>query len=176
MPVVGMRERQARKVAVFEVLFAQHETRLRRHVECFVADDDDVYDLVADVFRLGWEKLNAERPWGLVWLLRTAQNKLRDRDRRAGRGKRAMDALRLDRTHRLGELEPLERVAIADALEVLTRHERQVVVMTYWDELSAGEIAEVLQLSQGSVWTTLSRARTKLRVKLTDAEGGVSGG
>lgn len=173
--VASMRERQARKGLAFSALFDEYEPRVRRHIECSVADDDDVDDLVADVFKLGWEKLNPDRPWGLTWLLRTAQNKLRDRDRRSGRGARAIEALQADKAHRPGALDPIERLAVSDALATLTPHERQVVVLTYWDELSAGEIAEVLRLSRGSVWTTLSRAREKLRSTLADAEGGVSG-
>lgn len=173
---MGMHERTARKGEVFSALFDEHVSRVRRHVECYLADDDDVQDVVADVFRLGWEKLNPDQPWGLTWLLRSAQNKLRDRERKEGRGARALEALQRDGTHQREEIHPLERVAVLDALSVLTNHERQVVVLTYWDELSAGEVAEVLQLSPGSVWTTLSRARVKLRSKLSNADEGASDG
>ena len=49
---------------------------------------------------------------------------------------------------------------------VLTPRERRIVILAYWDRLAAGEIAELLRCSQGTVWTTLSRARRKLQSEL----------
>lgn len=50
-------------------------------MECVLDDDDEVSDLVSEVFSLAWVKLDVLRPLGLIWLLRTADNKLKDRDR-----------------------------------------------------------------------------------------------
>ncbi len=60
----------------------------------------------------------------------------------------------------------MERIALLAAVASLNARERQVVVLTYWDELSAGQIAEVLRTTEGAVWTTLTRARGKLRREL----------
>lgn len=164
-----------RRRAVFAEVFDTNWSRVRRHIEAYVDDSDEVDELVSDVFGLAWEKLKPAHPMGLPWLLRTADNKLRDRDRRTRSRDRAMEALVRgveDRPHAVDEL---ERVAVRDAVSALSSHERRVVIMTYWDELSAGEIAETLRCSQGSVWTTLSRARGKLRDRLgLSPDGGES--
>lgn len=67
-------------------------------------------------------------------------------------------------------IHPLDALALQQAMKSLNARERQVVVLTYWDELSAGEIADVLRSSQAAVWTTLTRARAKLRAQLEPRE------
>lgn len=45
------------------------------------------------------------------------------------------------------------------------RH-RQMLILCYFEELSAEEIAEVLGISTGAVYTRLHRAREKLKALL----------
>ncbi|WP_331908514.1 sigma-70 family RNA polymerase sigma factor [Microbacterium sp.] len=167
----------AQKEAAFSALFEQFWARVKRHIEAFVDDGEEVDELVSDVFGVAWEKLKPDRPMELPWLLRTADNKVRDRDRRARSRSRAMEALVRGAAVQPGSLDDLDKVAVRDAVAALSGHERRVVILTYWDELSAGEIAETLRCSQGSVWTTLSRARRKLREQLgLTADGGEGDG
>lgn len=161
-----------RRRRVFDALFDEHWARVRHHVECFVEGDAEVDEIVADVFGVAWEKLRPDAPMGLPWLLRTADNKMRDRDRRRRSRDRALEALTREVSVRPFAMDALDRFVVRDALSVLSDRERRVVVLTYWDELSAGEIAEVLRCSQGAVWTALSRARTKLRSRLELPDGG----
>lgn len=167
---------EADRRRVFEELYDSHWGRVRHHVECFVDDDAEVDELVADVFRVAWEKLRPETPMGLPWLLRTADNKMRDRERRSRSRDRALEALTRDAAAQKLALDALDKLEVREALLSLSDRERRVVVLTYWDELSAGEIAEVLRCSQGSVWTALSRARVKLRSKLGLPDGGGDSG
>lgn len=131
-----------------------------------VDDPDEVSDLVSDVFTLAWSKLDERKPLGLIWLLRAADNKLKDRERRRRSEVRAMDALR----HGVGgrrQSDVLDAIAVRHAIETaLTPREKRMVVLFYWDRLAAGEIAELLRCSQSVVFTTLSRARVKLEREL----------
>ncbi|GAA3661535.1 RNA polymerase sigma factor [Microbacterium marinilacus] len=161
------------KETAFRDLFDQYLPRVRAHLECLVEEQDEVDELTAEVFVVAWRKLDPRRPMSLPWLLRTADNKLRDRTRSASSRARALDALSRGLQSPKQPLHPLEALALRQALAKLTARERQVVVLTYWDELSAGEVAEALRCSQASVWTTLSRARAKLRKQL-EANGGRS--
>lgn len=153
-------------------MYAENIVRVRRHIQRVVEDDAEADEIVADVFRIAWEKLNPRSPFRLPWLLRTADNRIRNRQKREVSRHRAMAAL-LRGTPARGE-DPSDSIAVRRALETLTARERRVVTMTYWDQLSAGEIAEVLHMSQGSVWTMLTRARAKLRAEL-DVSGEVDG-
>lgn len=167
-PTVGVRkqERDALRAATFQGIFEQNWSRVRHHIECVIDDPDEVSDLVSDVFSLAWSKLDVRKPLGLIWLLRVADNKLKDLERRARTEVRAMDALRSG-----SGLQPdsdiLDAIAVRHAIDVvLTARERQMVILFYWDRLAAGEIAELLRCSQPVVFTTLSRARAKLHVEL----------
>lgn len=159
-------ELQAHKIAVFNRLFDDYWAPIRRHVESVLEDEQDVSDLVADVFVVVWEKLKPAKPWGLPSLIRTADNKLKDFHRKAGTSAKTIAALQV-RGIPGRKFDVLDAFSIRQALNtVLTPRERRIVVLAYWDQLSAGEIAEVLECSQSSAWTTLCRARSKLAIAL----------
>lgn len=154
------------KAVVYRQLFDEYWPRVHRHLECFVDDPAEVEELTAEVLLIAWRKLDPAHPMGLRWFLRTADNKLRDRSRSARSRDSAVEALTRGLSSPTEPLDPMEVLALRRALTALSARERQVVVLTYWDELSAGEVAETLRTSQGAVWTTLTRARAKLRAEL----------
>lgn len=55
------------------------------------------------------------------------------------------------------------RDAVLQALAVLTRRERAVVVLRYWHDLSEAQIAEELGVAPGTVKSTSARALARLR-------------
>jgi RNA polymerase sigma-70 factor (sigma-E family) len=55
------------------------------------------------------------------------------------------------------------RDAVLQALAVLSRRQRAVIVLRYYEDLSEAEIAAALGCSAGTVKSTASRAMTKLR-------------
>lgn len=59
---------------------------------------------------------------------------------------------------------------IADILEELSKKERLVIALYYYEELTQKEIAEVLSISEGRVSQLHSQALLKLRVKLLNSE------
>lgn len=159
------------KEVLYRTLFDEYWPRVRRHVACFVDNPEEVDEIAAEVFVVAWRKLNPAKPMGLRWFLRVADNKLRDVMRRGQSRTRAIEAMTRG-MQASDELHPLEALALRQALQSLNARERQVVVLTYWDGLSAGEVSEVLRCSQAAVWTTLTRARQKLRGQLEAKEVG----
>lgn len=157
------------KEVLYRTLFDEYWPRVRRHVACFVDNAEEVDEIAAEVFVVAWRKLNPAKPLGLRWFLRVADNKLRDVMRRGQSRTRAIEAMTRG-MQASEELHPLEALALRQALQSLNARERQVVVLTYWDGLSAGEVSDVLRCSQASVWTTLTRARQKLRGQLEAKE------
>ena len=55
------------------------------------------------------------------------------------------------------------RPVLLDALRTLTPHQREIVVLRYFDDRSENQVAELLGLSAGTVKSTLSRAVAQLR-------------
>ncbi len=156
----------AARVAVFTRVFEACRTGLREHVACFIDDEVDVADIVSDVFALAWAKLDHAKPLGMVWLLRAADNKIKDRERSLRVRARFLGEMRSAWRFPCAE-DILDKIAVRRAMTaLLTPREKQVVTLFYWDRLAAGEIAELLSCSQATIFTTLSRARRKLAREL----------
>ncbi len=66
----------------------------------------------------------------------------------------------------------LERSRIGTALGRLTRREREVIVLRYFEDLSEADTAAILEIAQGTVKSTGARALAKLRRSPEFAEGG----
>ncbi|WP_311258111.1 sigma-70 family RNA polymerase sigma factor [Microbacterium sp. WCS2018Hpa-9] len=164
---------EANKAVVFRGLFDEYWPLVRHHLSCFLENQEEVDEIAAEVFVVAWRKLRPDKPMGLRWFVRTADNKLRDLDRSARSRGRALDALSRGLQNATETIHPLEALALRQAMKILNARERQVVVLTYWDDLNAGEVAEVLHCSPAAVWTTLTRARTKLRTQLEPKENGL---
>lgn len=156
--------------AAFRRMFETNHPRVLRYVEGSVYDSSEAEEIAAEVFTVAWQKFDENDPFGLPWLIRTAMHKVRDHQRRQHRKASMLEAL----TRRAEESpEPLSRLdilALRDALASLSRADAEVVRLTYWDGMSAGEVASVLRMRQGAVWTRLSRARAQLKVLLVDKE------
>ncbi|KRA24752.1 hypothetical protein ASD65_10210 [Microbacterium sp. Root61] len=154
--------------AAFDALFDEHFITVVRYIERRVWDPSVAEDLAADAFRTGWEKLQHGASVDLPWLLVTAGNKVRDFNKRLGRRRRAEIALRRLDEEPVAEISGLDRLAVREAVSKLSTREREVVLLTYWEGLSADEISAVVGISSGAVWTSLSRSRAKLRSILGD--------
>jgi RNA polymerase sigma-70 factor (ECF subfamily) len=61
-----------------------------------------------------------------------------------------------------------ERAAVRRALDQLPRGDREVLIMRYLERLSVGEIAAVLDVSEGTVSTRTLRALQRLRILLKE--------
>jgi RNA polymerase sigma-70 factor (sigma-E family) len=55
------------------------------------------------------------------------------------------------------------RPVLLDALRTLTPHQREIVVLRYFDDRSENEVADLLGIAPGTVKSTLSRAVALLR-------------
>lgn len=155
----------------FTRVFDAHWAAVRHHIECVVADDTEVSEIVSEVFLLAWSKLKPARPMGRVWLLRAAERRVRARPGPALTLQSAVDAVHAgvsgdpDAPGRVG------RAEVVRALGVLTPREARIIMLTYWDGLAEGEIAELLRAPESRVRKTLGRARDRLRAEL-GLEGG----
>lgn len=62
---------------------------------------------------------------------------------------------------------PEELVYVMHLLHQLPRKQRSVVLLHYFDDLSVGAIADILDIAPGTVKSRLSRAREQLRGAIT---------
>ena len=68
-----------------------------------------------------------------------------------------------------------EHREVIAALHTLAPRQREVLVLRYWSNLTEAEIARTLQISQGTVKSTASRALVALEKAMQTATGSSSG-
>ncbi len=146
-------------------LFRLYHTQLVRYLTRRLGDRDWAEEVAQETFvrALRQESITNER----AWLFTVANNLVRDEARKDARRRKYLTLLREQESERYVEPEPttLERAqeqAIArKAVDALAERDRLALLMRE-EGLDYTEIATALDLSVGSVGTTLSRARKRL--------------
>lgn len=150
--------------ADFDAFVVGSSGRMLRVAQLLTGDLGRAEDLVQDAYAkayLRWETIRADDPWAYV--RRSVVNGYTDWWRRK--------PWREQPTERLPESVVLpdpatvhaERDALLLALAQLTRRERAVVVLRFYQDLSEAQIADALGIAAGTVKSTNLRALRKLR-------------
>jgi RNA polymerase sigma-70 factor (ECF subfamily) len=149
-----------------ERLFRTYNAPLVRYLTRRLGDRDWAEEVAQETFlrALRQDRIDNER----AWLFAVATNLVRDEARKDARRRRHLALLaERERAEGPAEQEPtsLERAQDAAmarrAVDALAERDRLALLMRE-EGLSYEEIAEALDLSPGSVGTTLSRARRRL--------------
>jgi RNA polymerase sigma-70 factor, ECF subfamily len=147
-------------------LFREYHQPLVRYLTRRLGDRDWAEEVAQETFlrAVKQETIVSERSW----LFAVATNLVRDEARKDIRRRRRLELLREQaRADDVVEPEPLsieraEETALARrALDALTERDREALLMRE-EGLDYTEIATALELSHGSVGTTLARARRRL--------------
>ncbi|WP_442543323.1 RNA polymerase sigma factor [Arthrobacter sp. KN11-1C] len=115
-------------------------------------------DLCAEVFRIAWEKSGQDAELPVLVIFGIAKNVLRNHDRSLSRFAGLIGALRSERIPGT----PAEETAVRDAIDHLGPKEREVLLLTYWDGLTAVEVSQLLNTTATAVRMRLHRARKEL--------------
>ena len=147
-----------------EQLFRTYHDTLVRYLTRRLGDRDWAEEVAQETFvrALRQERIVNER----AWLFAVATNLVRDDARKDARRRKHLELLRAE-SEDAAEPEPQgpdrahEMAMARSALESLAEKDRLALLMKE-EGLDYHEIAEALELSVGSVGTTLSRARRRL--------------
>jgi RNA polymerase sigma-70 factor, ECF subfamily len=148
-----------------ERLFRTYNAALVRYLTRRLGDRDWAEEVAQETFvrALRQERLTNER----AWLFAVATNLVRDEARKDERRRRHLQLLAEEERDRVVEPEPLtaerahDQAVARRALDQLAERDRHALLMRE-EGLNYEEIAEALELSLGSVGTTLARARRRL--------------
>jgi len=62
------------------------------------------------------------------------------------------------------------RIILEQAISQLSQQDRQLIILSYYDELTSSEVAEIMDIPAGTVRVYLMWASEKLRQKLEGRE------
>lgn len=159
-----------------EMMFASHHREVWRLIRR-LSDPTTADDLAGEVFCVALDRaetFDAQQGTARNWLFGIALNLTRNETRRNGRHHAlrprlwehevSQDPAQLlvDRDSRHAEID-----AVREAVAALPIAQREVVVLTAWQELTYAEAAEVLDVPIGTVRSRLNRARARLTEHLS---------
>ena len=163
---VQMGEREA-----FGILVERYLNKLIRYGKRFVADRDDIEDLVQDVFISAYQNIqsfDAKRKFS-PWIYRIAHNAFVNALAASERRPALISFDPLvshpayeDTTDSLRDQQEMKTM-IDKGLSLLIPKYREVLVLNYFEQLSYKDIADVLKVPIGTVGIRLSRAKEELK-------------
>ena len=166
----------------FGLLVEKYQTKVYNLALRMSGSEEDAFDLSQEAFIRAWRSLGSfqfESSFS-TWLFRLSSNIcldfLRARKRRATVSLTVLSEEEDEQTQLdlpdpgPGPEEALlaaeDRALLTEALNSLPADQRQIITLRAINDLSYTEIAQVLQIQEGTVKSRLSRARTMLRNKL----------
>ncbi|MBF6590882.1 MAG: sigma-70 family RNA polymerase sigma factor [Ktedonobacterales bacterium] len=158
-------------------LYARHRLMLFRYLLQLTPDHGLAEELLQDTFVAVWKSARdfEGRSSGTTWLIGIARRQAHNTLRR--RGLPLADATALE-TMAARDPEPEDallagaaREQLASAIARLAPLHREVLVLTFAQELSYAEIAVALAIPVGTVKSRLNHAKRALRAALEAAEG-----
>ena len=169
--------------AEFAEIFNEFYPSLCRFSECLLggtsgAAQDIAQESFMQLYRTGVERIARDEV--RFWLFRVARNfALNELTRRSMRRRllgKVVDALRTETPGPAERLEAAERKElILGMLKNLPEHQRAALLLREQEEMSYGEIARVLNVSESKVKVDIFRARTTLRARWQRAQRASAG-
>ena len=168
----------AGETAAFRKLVERYQKQVYYLARDMTGNHQDAEDLSQDVFIKAYRSLDRFRGDAKFssWLYRITVNTCIDRSRkksvRALHLEENMDDMHIGPQHTAGQALPdpekeaeasIMRLHIEEALQKLTEKERSVFVLRHYRNLKLNEIAEILEVSVGTVKSTLFRAIQRLQ-------------
>ena len=148
-----------------ESVYEAHAAELVRFATGLVGVDD-APDVVVEAFvrvirSPVWAEARDRRALWLRAVVFESRSMVRSSARRRERERRvAVPALAPDESS-------VVDTNVVDALDRLSVQQRAVVMLTYWMDLTPSSIAELLEVSEGSVRKQLARARARMKEALS---------
>lgn len=159
-------------------IYELYADRVFRYVQAQVRDGMTSEDLVADIFVRVIENLVTFRPGAggpaaslTAWVFKIARNRVIDHHRQSKRRPPVtldeLDALDLPDGHE--QLSALDHIDLSLALQQVTEEQQAVILLRFQQDLPFGEIAQIMDKSEGAVKALHRRALGALARQLQPA-------
>jgi RNA polymerase sigma factor (sigma-70 family) len=158
----------------FESLYADTRVGILGYFLRRVDDASDAADLLAEAYLVVWRRIQDVPPddQARLWLYGVARRVLSNHRRHEKASSNLAGALKADLHGNREEFgddgSPFGDV-IEDAIQNLNGHEREIIELSAWEQLTPTEIATVIGMKPGAVRVRLHRARKAVGIKLTEA-------
>ena len=136
----------------------------------------DAEDVTSEVFRVAWTHYKSTGSVELPWVYQTLRNMVGHEYRRRSRGVGSLDDELLDLIASDTKSIELDVVLVRRQMDGLSSEDREILFMTYWEDLTTVEMAQILGCSAAAVRVRLFRASLDLSSGQVDELVGVGAG
>lgn len=154
-----------------ELLVRRWYPRIYRFVFKLTGHEQDAYDLTQDVFIAMMQSIGSYTPWRKFdsWLFTIAHNKCMDHFRLRRKVVQAEETV-FDRPDSVASLEDMTELsaAVKAALEKLPAAQREAVILHYFHQFTAKEIAQMTNTPLPTIKSRLRTARNTLSKELRE--------
>ena len=169
---------QSGDISAFEALFHQHQRLVFRTAYLIVGDKQEAEDVLQEVFVTVWKSRHSFNPAKgklTTWMHRITVNQCISRHRRKQPSLLSLEKAREGgvplqvQSGPLPEDTSMSRLVyegVLRAVNQLDGKHRPVVILRYFNDLSYGEIAQVLDIPLGTVKSRINQAINTLREQL----------
>ena len=152
---------------VMEDLYHSHARNIQRMCYLYLGNVAAAEDAMQETFLKAYEKYPHFRGKSDVktWLTRIAINTCKDMQRRDARKNKYVQQ-EMEKTGQISTdtyENSVDRILLAEAIRKLPGELREVVILFYYQELSARSIAAILRIPQTTVEFRLKKARSELK-------------
>lgn len=155
-------------MATFEELYERYATDVLRVCYFYLGDRQKAEDVCQDVFvRLITTSPTLQAGREKAWLLKVALNRCRDLWRGAWLKRVVLGSPAFELVPAPDEIDSLaEKQEIMQAINQLPATFKEVILLHYYQGYGISEIAEMMELPEGTISSRLSRGRKKLETIL----------
>ena len=155
-------------MAYFEELYERYATDVLRVCYFYLGDRQKAEDVCQDVFvRLITTSPTLQEGREKAWLLKVALNRCRDLWRGAWLKRVVLGSPAFELVPAPDEIDSLaEKQEIMQAINQLPATFKEVILLHYYQGYGISEIAEMMELPEGTISSRLSRGRKKLETIL----------
>lgn len=149
----------------FETFYAAEFQRVYKAVYLTSGSREIAHDVTQEAFKrafVRWRRL-ADKPWAGGWVMTTALNVLRKE-----RSRPVTDQLDPDL---LPAMSDHSNRAVVDTLRGLPQRQRAAALLYYVADMPVHEVAQVMEVAEGTVKALLSQARKNLRRSVGQDDG-----
>ena len=150
-------------------LINENRVNIYRVARGILRNEEDIKDAIQNTVIKTLEKIGTlkEEKYFKTWLIRILVNECNDilrRNKKLLPFEEAVDNINDQYTDRY------ENIDLVNAINSLPKDSRITLTLFYFDDLSIKEVSEILEISEGTVKSRLSRARTQIKKILGGVE------
>lgn len=153
------------RAAAFAVVFREWYPLILTTCERRLGEHTAAEDAAAEVFRVAWQKFQDGVEPTLPWLYGVVRNVVGTEYRRTSRAAALMQRAEGEGLVAAPPDDP-RSFEVRLALGELRPADRELLFMTYWEDLTPAEVSAILEIPVASVWMRLTRARAALKKQL----------